>query len=46
MSKIAFTGARLIDGTGAKPVDNSLLLVEGKKIAAVKERGHAVYNHH
>ena len=32
MSKIAFTGATLIDGTGATPVDNSLLLAEDKKI--------------
>ena len=33
MPKIAFTGGRLLDGTGALPVDNALLLVEDKKIA-------------
>jgi len=32
MSKIAFAGGLLIDGTGNEPVKNSLLIVEDKKI--------------
>ncbi|MGG7162319.1 metal-dependent hydrolase family protein [Clostridium ihumii] len=32
MSKIAFVGGLLIDGTGKEPIKNSLVLVEGKKI--------------
>ncbi|MFT5873633.1 MAG: imidazolonepropionase-like amidohydrolase [Clostridium sp.] len=32
MSKIAFMGGLLIDGTGKEPIKNSLLIVEGKKI--------------
>ena len=32
MSKVAFVGGLLIDGTGAEPVKDSLVLVEDKKI--------------
>lgn len=32
MSKIAFTGGLLIDGTGNKPIENSLILICNKKI--------------
>lgn len=32
MSKIAFIGGLLIDGTGGEPIKNSLLLVDDKKI--------------
>ncbi|MCR1971301.1 metal-dependent hydrolase family protein [Clostridium cochlearium] len=32
MNKIAFIGGLLIDGTGKKPIKNSLLLVDNKKI--------------
>lgn len=32
MSKIAFVGGLLIDGTGKEPIKNSLVLVEDKKI--------------
>ena len=32
---IAFRGATLIDGTGAPPIPNSLLVVEGDRIVAV-----------
>lgn len=32
MSKIAFIGGLLIDGTGKEPIKNSLLLVDNKKI--------------
>lgn len=32
MSKVAFVGGLLIDGTGAQPVQDSLVLVEDKKI--------------
>ena len=32
MSKYAFTGGLLIDGTGAAPVEQSLVLVEDDKI--------------
>ena len=33
MSKIAFKGGKLVDGTGASPVEDSLVLVDDKKIA-------------
>lgn len=33
MSKIAFKGSKLVDGTGASPVEDSLVLVDDKKIA-------------
>ena len=33
MGKYAFVGGRLVDGTGAAPVDDSLVLVDDKKIA-------------
>ena len=33
MSKIAFVGGKLVDGTGAAPVEDSLVLVDDKKIA-------------
>ncbi|MGE5397597.1 MAG: amidohydrolase family protein [Chitinophagales bacterium] len=33
MRKIAFIGGLLIDGTGKPPVENSLVIIEGKKIA-------------
>ena len=32
---IAFVGATLIDGTGSAPVDNAVVIIEGKKIKAV-----------
>ncbi|QBD86917.1 amidohydrolase family protein [Clostridium tetani] len=35
MSKIAFIGGLLIDGTGKEPIKNSLLLVDNKKIKYV-----------
>lgn len=35
----AFVGGTLIDGTGAAPIKNAVLLVESQKIAAVGERG-------
>ena len=33
MGKIAFKGGKLVDGTGASPVEDSLVLVDDKKIA-------------
>jgi len=36
---IAIRGARLIDGTGAEPVDDAVLLIEGKKISAAGRQG-------
>ena len=33
LKKVAFVGGLLIDGTGAEPVKDSLLLVEDGKIA-------------
>ena len=33
MSKTAFTGGLLIDGTGTPAISNSLVLVDGDKIA-------------
>ena len=33
MKKVAFKGGLLIDGTGAEPVVNSLVLTEDDKIA-------------
>ena len=32
MGKFAFVGGRLVDGTGAAPVDDSLVLVDDDKI--------------
>jgi imidazolonepropionase-like amidohydrolase len=32
---IAFTGARIIDGTGAPPIENGVVLIQGGKILAV-----------
>ena len=37
MSKIAFRGGLVIDGTGAEPIKNGLVLVEDGKIAYVGE---------
>jgi imidazolonepropionase-like amidohydrolase len=37
-SPIAIVGARLIDGTGAAPVDDSVVVVNGDRIAAVGPR--------
>lgn len=37
--KVAIVGATLIDGTGGEPVSDSVVLVEGKRIAAVGKRG-------
>lgn len=34
-STIAFTGARVIDGTGRAPIDNATILVRGGRIVAV-----------
>ena len=36
---IAIRGARLIDGTGAEPVDNAVVLIEDKKISAAGRQG-------
>lgn len=38
MKKTAFTGGLLIDGTGAQPIADSLLLVEGKNIVYAGEK--------
>ena len=35
MSKIAFKGGKLVDGTGATPVEDSLVLVDDKNTSAV-----------
>ena len=32
---LAITGVRLIDGTGADPIDNATIVVEGERITAV-----------
>ena len=32
MARYAFVGGKLVDGTGAAPVEDSLFLVEDKKI--------------
>jgi imidazolonepropionase-like amidohydrolase len=32
---VALTGARVIDGTGAAPIDSATLLIENGRIAAV-----------
>lgn len=37
MSKVAFRGGLVIDGTGAEPIKNGLVLVDGDKIAYVGE---------
>jgi imidazolonepropionase-like amidohydrolase len=34
-----FTGARLIDGTGAPPIENAVVIVDGGQIVAVGEAG-------
>ncbi len=36
---VAFTGARLIDGTGNAPIDDAVLLVENGQVAAVGPAG-------
>ena len=36
---VAFTGARIIDGTGAEPIVNGVLIVEDGRIVAVGEAG-------
>ena len=36
---IAIVGARLIDGTGAPPLDNAVVVVEGDRIRAAGPRG-------
>src|SRR4026208_1812640 len=36
---IAITGARLVDGTGAEPLNDSVLLVSGDRITAARPRG-------
>ncbi|MEG1783140.1 MAG: amidohydrolase family protein, partial [Oscillospiraceae bacterium] len=45
MSKIAFIGGKLIDGNGGVPVENSIVLIEDKKIvyAGVKKEVGADY---
>ncbi|MGZ3673017.1 MAG: amidohydrolase family protein [Ktedonobacterales bacterium] len=35
---VAVVGARLIDGTGAEPVDDGVLVLEGERIAAIGRR--------
>lgn len=35
---VALVGARLIDGTGAEPIDDSVLVFEGERIVAVGRR--------
>jgi imidazolonepropionase-like amidohydrolase len=40
--QIALTHVRVIDGTGATPVDDSTVLIDGAKIAAVQPAGAAV----
>src|SRR5688500_353116 len=35
---MAFTGARIIDGSGAPPVENGVLLVENGRVSAVGSR--------
>lgn len=39
MGKMAIVGATLIDGTGGKPIPDSVVLVEGSKISAAGRRG-------
>jgi imidazolonepropionase-like amidohydrolase len=36
---VAFKGARLIDGTGRPPIENSVLVIEGNQIVAVGKAG-------
>jgi imidazolonepropionase-like amidohydrolase len=36
---LAVTGARLIDGTGAAPVDDAVIIITGEKFSAVGPRG-------
>lgn len=38
LSKTALKGGRLIDGTGSNPIENSLVLIEGKRIVYVGEQ--------
>src|SRR3954453_4375913 len=40
--RIAITHLRIIDGTGAAPVDDATLLIEGEKIGALLPSGAAV----
>ncbi|MFN3322046.1 MAG: amidohydrolase family protein [Bryobacteraceae bacterium] len=39
LATIIITGARLIDGTGAPPIDNSIVVIEGDRIVAAGPRG-------
>src|SRR5262245_50749877 len=41
---IAFTGARLIDGTDKRPIDNATVVVRDGKIAAIGGPGTAIPN--
>jgi imidazolonepropionase-like amidohydrolase len=36
---LAVTGARLIDGTGAPPIDNAVIIITGDRFTAVGRRG-------
>ena len=40
---VALTGARLLDGTGHDPVENTVLLIEGDRISAVGPAGSVKY---
>jgi imidazolonepropionase-like amidohydrolase len=40
--RLALTQVRIIDGTGAAPVENATLLIDGAKIGAVLPRGVAI----
>lgn len=38
---VAIVGARIVDGTGADPIEDGALLIEGERIVAVGKRDHA-----
>jgi imidazolonepropionase-like amidohydrolase len=40
---VALTGARLLDGTGHDPVENTVLVIEGDRISAVGAAGSVKY---
>jgi len=40
--KFALVGAKLVDGTGREPVENSVVLVDGDSIVEIGELGHIV----
>ncbi|MBI4522363.1 MAG: hypothetical protein HY695_00980, partial [Deltaproteobacteria bacterium] len=40
---IVLEGGKLVDGTGGKPLDDALVIVEGKKIKAVSRKGKIPY---